>query len=101
MLGRSEFALRQGFAAQNACTAHERRPAVRGPGLDCNVGEARTRCLHQIRGVTTDFSIPEVRGPRESGAFLGCDSEFEPRHSLQKRKTSILDVFLFWLPLVI
>ena len=25
MLGRSEFALRQGFAAQNACTAQKRR----------------------------------------------------------------------------
>ena len=31
MLGRSEFALRQGFAAQNACAAHPRRPG-RGPG---------------------------------------------------------------------
>lgn len=27
MLGRSEFALRQGFAAQNACTRHQARLA--------------------------------------------------------------------------
>jgi hypothetical protein len=31
MLGGSEFRLRQGFAAQNACTAHQRRPTVWGP----------------------------------------------------------------------
>ena len=37
MLGRSEFALRQGFgpAAQNACTAQKRRPTVWGPGPAC------------------------------------------------------------------
>ena len=28
------------------------------------------------------FCDQEVRGPRKSGAFVGCDSEFEPRHLL-------------------
>ena len=37
MLGRNEFALRQGFgpSAQNTCTAHRRRPTVWGPGPVC------------------------------------------------------------------
>ena len=32
MLGQNKFALRQGFAPQNACTAHSAAPLTRGPG---------------------------------------------------------------------
>ena len=44
MLGRSEFPLRQGFAAQNACTAQKRRffgPS--GQRVEQGVSEARKR----------------------------------------------------------
>ena len=44
MLGRSEFALRQGFAAQNACTAQKRRFfGSSGQRVEQGVSEARKR----------------------------------------------------------
>ena len=47
MLGRSKFALRQGFGplAQNACTAQMRRPAVRAP---CSPGIYTVLILHVV-----------------------------------------------------
>ena len=44
MLGRSEFALRQGFAAQNACTAQKRRFfGSSGQRVEQGASEARKR----------------------------------------------------------
>ena len=84
MLGRSEFALRQGFAAQNACTAQKRR-------------------FFGSSGQRVEQGASEVR-KRPSGAFVAryaCRGTAVPRASLVARsivnRTSDLGVLFFLL----
>ena len=85
MLGRSEFALRQGFAAQNACTAQKRRFfGSSGPRGEQGTNEARkrpsgafgARCA--CRGVITPRASLVARSIEASQRKLWCFS-FCPR----------------------
>ena len=68
---------------QNACAAQTRRRPG-GPVNRWNIAvlwrefDASTSKMRCSR----IFCYQEVRGPHKSGAFVGCDSEFEPRHLL-------------------
>ncbi|MEJ8745347.1 hypothetical protein WKT04_02735 [Oscillospiraceae bacterium HCN-4035] len=108
MLGRSEFALRQGFAAQNACTAQKRRffdsSGQRG---EQGASEARkrpsgafvARCA--CRGVITSRASLVARSKKEvttyvvtsfldSGRKLKCSGEVNsPSAKVLLRKTLV------------
>ena len=40
----------------------------------------------------------EVVGPAKAIGFCGYGCEFEPRHSLQKRRSDLWSDLLFWYP---
>ena len=115
MLGRSEFALHQGFAAQNACTAQKRRFFdSSGQRVEQGASEARkrpsgafvARCA--CRGVITPRASLVARSKKEvttyvvtsfldSGRKLKCSGEVNSPSAkalLRKKRRASFALFL-------
>ena len=108
MLGRNEFALRQGFAAQNSCTAQKRRFfGSSGQRGEQGMSEARKRPSGALgarcacRGVITPRASLVARSKKEittyvvtsfldSGRKLKCSGEVNsPSAKVLLRKTLV------------
>jgi len=107
MLGRSEFALRRGFAAQNTRTVQGHRPTlwVPFPSSSERMGVCFTQVRYrrelaastQERGVAAFFMIHEVRGPRKSEGFCGVRKRVRASSLAPKIKGLLRSSpFYFW-----
>ena len=67
---------------ENTCTAHPRRPALRGPMETYLFGYVSIFLVLETRYLHLNLKS-EVGGPTKARGFCGYGSGFEPRHSLQ------------------